>query len=275
MIIRNRQQDRDLRNCSKKLTDGLTLEPVTLPNASGWLVTGRQNPKEKIIYYIHGGGFTGACTRDRMPFISALVRDFGYNVFSVDYRLAPEFMYPCGLNDCLDGYLWLRERYKPEDILFLGESAGGNLVLSLCLLLRDRGLPLPKAVYANSPVTQLKAYTESYDRFSLREDFIVVRGILENTWGIYVAEKGAGLPYVSPLCADLESLPPVFLTVSGCECLLDDSRAMAKKLQEAGNECRLRIYPGLCHAFIVSPQMKQVRKLAYPELLDYLKQYLH
>lgn len=273
LIEGNRKQDRDVLSCPKKLLDGLRIEAVELPEASGWLVTRPENPGDKIICYIHGGGFVGACTRERMPFVAELVRTFGYNVFSLDYRLAPEFMYPCGLNDCLDGYNWLLERYAPENIVLIGESAGGNFVLTLPLLLRDRGLPLPKAVYSNSPVTQMLEEKESFKRFSLKKDFIVVEGILENTAGIYMRPEEAGEPYVSPLCAELQGLPPIFLTASACECLLDDAVAMAEKLKKEGNEVRLKTYPGLCHAFIISPQMKQVVKLAYPDLRDFLQEH--
>lgn len=274
MIEANRAQDRDIRTCKTELIEGLELNGVALPKASGWLVSKTGNQKEKIVYYIHGGGFVGACTKERMPFVSALVNDFGCNVFSIDYRLAPEFMYPCALYDCLDGYEWLLKEYAPENILFLGESAGGTLVLALSLLLRDRGLPLPKAVYANSPAAQMVEYTESYERFSLKEDFIVVKGILENTEGIYFHKEDAKDPYVSPLYGDLKGLPPVFITASECECLLDDARMMADRLREAGSDARLKTYPGLCHAFIISPQMKPVVRLAYPDLREYINEQL-
>ncbi|MBQ7058444.1 MAG: alpha/beta hydrolase [Firmicutes bacterium] len=274
LIEGNRKQDRDIRTCPEKLIRGLSIEAVELPNASGWLVTRPENPGDRIIYYIHGGGFVGACTRDRMAFVAELVRTFGYNVFSIDYRLAPEFMYPCGLDDCLDGYQWLLERFAPEDIVLIGESAGGNFVLVLPLVLRDRGLPLPKAVYSNSPVTQMLEEKESFRRFSLKEDFIVVEGILQNTAGIYMRPEEAGDPYISPLFADLHGLPPVYLTASECECLLDDAVTMAEKLKEAGNDVRLMTYPGLCHAFIISPQMKKVVRLAYPDLGEFLHKYL-
>ncbi len=275
MIQANRSQDRDITTCGKTLIGGLELTPVPLANAGGWLIAGEDNPKDKILYYIHGGGFTGACTRERMPFVSYLVRQFGYNVFSMDYRLAPEFMQPCALYDCLDGYEWLLQRYSPENILLIGESAGGTLCLSLSLLLRDKGMPLPGAVYANSPVTQMCGYTDSYEKFSLTRDFIITKGILENITGIYFREEDAKDPYVSPLYAELHGLPPVFLTASACECLLDDGRRMADKLLEAGNRAIFKAYPDLCHAFIISPQMKAVAKSsAYPDLRRYIKEQL-
>ena len=270
LIEQNRRQDRDITTCSRELIEGLSIEYVTLPNAGAWLVKRDGDPEDKIIYYIHGGGFVGACTKDRMPFVSTLARRFGYNVFSLDYRLAPEWKQPCQLLDCLDGYLWLLERYAPENIVLIGESAGGNLVLCLSMLLRDRGLPLPKAVYSNSPVTQFTEYTDSFRRCSLKTDFIVTESILENTTGIYFEAADAYDPYVSPLFGELTGLPPILLTASECECLLDDAVHMYEQLKAAGNETRLITYPKLCHAFIISPQMKKVVRDAYPDLEQWL-----
>lgn len=270
----NRVQNRDITSCPEELIGGLSIEEIPLPHASAWMVTQPDNPKDKVICYIHGGGFIGACTKARMPFVSALVKRFGYDVFSIDYRLAPEYRHPCQLEDCLDGYLRLLERYKPENIVLIGESAGGTLVLTLSLLLRDRSLPLPKAVLVNSPATQLAEYTDSYRKFSLKEDFIVTEGILENMLGVYIREDEAKDPYVSPLYGDLHDLPPVTLSVSECECLLDDSKMLYEKLLASGNGAKLLTYPKLCHAFLISPQMKRIVRDAYPDLKNWLSKYL-
>lgn len=270
----NRAQDRDITTCPKELIEGLSIEPVALPNVGAWMVTKPDNPADKIVYYIHGGGFVGACTKARMPFVSTLAKRFGYNVFSIDYRLAPEFRQPCAVNDCLDGYRYLLARYKPENIVLLGESAGGNLVVALSLLLREKGLPLPKAVYANSPAAQLVEYTYSYRKFSLKEDFIVTEGIIENMRGVYFLPGEETEPLVSPLYGNLSGLPPVTVSASECECLLDDAKQLYEKLKAAGNDARLLTYPKLCHAFIISPQMKRVVRDAYPDLEQWLKDYL-
>ena len=270
MIENNRQQNKDLFSLDKKLIDGLDIKEVKLANCSAWYISKEGNPQDKIIYYIHGGGFVNSCTRDRMSFISYVVNNFNYNIFSIDYRLAPEFMFPCAIDDCLEGYLKLLEDYKNENIVFIGESAGGSLVLSLALMLKDKGLAFPKAIYANSPATQLIEYTDSYRKFSLKRDFIVTEGIIENMEGFYHNKEDGKNPYVSPLYGDLKDLPPICLTVSNCECLLDDSLMMYEKLKEANNDVTLKTYDDLCHAFIISPQMKEVVKKAYPDLEAFL-----
>jgi epsilon-lactone hydrolase len=271
MIEDNRKQDKDVRHADKKFWEGLTIQEVSLPNCGGWLFTKEGNPSDKVVYYIHGGGFTGACTRERMRFVSTMVKRLGYNVFSIDYRLAPEFKQPSALNDCLDGYAHLLKSYQSQNIVYVGESAGGTLALTLAMLARDRGLPAPKAIYANSPATQLADITDSYRRFSLKKDFIVTSTIIPNLEGIYCEKKDAKDPYVSPLYGNLKDLPPITITASQCECLLDDAVMMYGALKAAGNDCRFMSYPGLWHAFIMSPQKRNIVKEAYPDFEAFLK----
>jgi monoterpene epsilon-lactone hydrolase len=271
MIANNRQQDRDVHHAEKKLLEGLLVQEVALPHCGAWLFTKEGNPTDKVIYYIHGGGFTGACTKDRMLFVSTMVKSLGYNVFSIDYRLAPEFKQPCALNDCLDGYSYLLATYQSGHIVYVGESAGGTLSLALAMLVRDKSLPSCKAIYANSPATQLVEITDSYRRFSLKEDFVVNSTIIPNMEGVYYESKDAKDPYVSPLYGNLKGLPSITLTASQCECLFDDSVMMYGALKVAGNDCHFMSYPGLWHAFIMSPQKHQIVKEAYPDFKAFLK----
>lgn len=271
MIHENREQNRNVFSCDSKLTQGLSIEKIEHGHDGGWLITKEGNPKDKIIYYIHGGGFSSGCTKGAMDYLPYFVNNFGYNIYSVDYRLAPEFMQPCALYDCLEGYTWLLGKFDPDNIVVMGESAGGNLSLCLAILLRDRGLPLPKAVYANSAPTQFVYYADSYHRYSLKEDFIVPLGIIDNIRDMYFLKEDEKDPYVSPLYADLKGLPPIYLAAGEYESLADDSKMFYEKLIEAGNDAKLSLYPNLDHAFIVTPYVKRVVKKAYPDLHAYLK----
>jgi epsilon-lactone hydrolase len=271
MLSGNRAQDRDVHHAKKALWEGLVVQAVSLPHCGGWLFLKEGNPTDKIIYYIHGGGFTGACTKERMGFVGAMVKKLGFNVFSIDYRLAPEFKQPCALEDCLDGYRYLLSTYASKEIVYVGESAGGSLALSLALLVRDQGLASPKAIYANSPATQLVEITDSYRRFSLKKDFIVTASIIPNMAGVYYEGDEAKNPYVSPLYANLHDLPPITLTASECECLLDDAIMMYGTLKVAGNDSHLFTYPGLDHAFIMLPEKRVNVKRAYPDFVNFLK----
>lgn len=271
LIEENRMRDTDVHHADSKFLRDLEIERVSLPHSVGWFFQKAGNPKDKIIYYIHGGGFTGASTKERMRFVSCLLNHFHYNVFSIDYRLAPEFKQPCALLDCLDGYDYLLKKYDGKDVVYVGESAGGNLAIVLAMLVRDRGMSSPKAIYANSAPAQFLEETESFRRFSLKTDFVVTANIIPNIEGIYFDKEEAKNPYVSPLYGDLKNLPPITLSVSQCESLFDDSLMLYGKLKSDGNEATLWTYPGLWHAFIMSPQKRRIVKESYPDFGRFLE----
>src|SRR5574344_737382 len=83
MIKDNQEKDTDLNNVSQKITKGCSIQEIKLSNCRGWLFRKPDNQENKIIYYIHGGGFTGASTKERIDFVLYLVNKFGYNVFSI------------------------------------------------------------------------------------------------------------------------------------------------------------------------------------------------
>src|SRR6056297_2764333 len=127
-----------------------------------WLIH-KDSPKDKVILYIHGGGFmSGSCLTHR-GHVSKIVMGTGITALLFDYCLAPEHPFPAALDDCVTAYLYLLEKgYSPENIVICGESAGGTLTLSTLKALRDNGIPFPKAAVSISPVTDLSCQAESF-----------------------------------------------------------------------------------------------------------------
>ena len=122
-----------------------------------WVVANGADPKRRILY-IHGGSWISGSLSGYRAFISRVSQAAKAVVLSVDYRLAPEHVFPAGLEDCVQAYQWMRENgpdgKEPAGATYLmGDSAGGNLALSALLKVRDSGLALPAAVIAISPAT--------------------------------------------------------------------------------------------------------------------------
>ncbi len=266
---RGAEQDYDCTTVKAKLLKGLTLEKVELPHCGAWFVSSPDNPKDRVLYYIHGGGFVYGSTRGAFPFVSHAVRKFGYNVFSVDYRLAPDHKCLDTLTDCEDGYRWLLERYAPENVITMGESAGGNLVLALPQKLRDDGLPMPGGIIASSPVVQFRYYPYSYYECSCKTDFGIIFGI-NDTADVYRGELPADHPYVSPLCGDLSGYPPVYLDASDSESLRDEARMMYVKLRENGQDAEYHELRQFFHAMLPAPMFGFVRREEYPHVLRFI-----
>lgn len=109
----------------------------------------------RIMLYIHGGAYFFGSVDTHRYMLQRHARKLKGRVFAPDYRLAPQFPFPCGLQDCLAAYLWLLKSYDPKEILLAGDSAGGGMALSLLVIMRDQGIPLPAGAILISPWVDL------------------------------------------------------------------------------------------------------------------------
>jgi epsilon-lactone hydrolase len=205
---------------------------------------------DRVVLYFHGGGYKLGSTRshrDLMTRISAAAR---CRVLGVNYRLAPEHLFPTPVHDALAAYVWLLSLGIPrKHIAVAGDSAGGGLAASLMLCLRDRRLPMPSAAVMLSAWTDLTAQGESYvTRAAL--DPIHQRGMILATARTYLGSQGHPEdPLASPLHGDLSGLPPLLLQVGNRETVLDDSTRFAEKARAAGVTVQLEIYDNMIHVF--------------------------
>ncbi|OAA64195.1 lipase esterase family protein [Niveomyces insectorum RCEF 264] len=112
-------------------------------------------PCRRVMLYVHGGAYFMGSVDEHRYQLQRHARKLKARVFAPRYRLAPQFPFPCGLQDCLAAYLHLLTLHEPSTILLAGDSSGGGMVLSMLVTLRDRGLPLPAGATLISPWVDL------------------------------------------------------------------------------------------------------------------------
>ena len=113
------------------------------------------DPGRRVMLYVHGGAYFFGSVDEHRYQLQRHARKLEARVFAPRYRLAPQFPFPCGLLDCLAAYLYLLTTQDSSTIVFAGDSAGGGMVLSLLVILRDQGLPLPAGAVLISPWVDL------------------------------------------------------------------------------------------------------------------------
>jgi len=244
-----------------KLPEGVQTRNVDLGGIPGELIWLDNEKTDKIIFYVHGGGFTTGSSCSRRVFTGAMAKEFGINVISVEYRLAPEHPYPAAIDDCMTAYKHVLNEYTADKIAFAGESAGGNLVLGLAVRANNENLPLPAAILASSPLIQYDRRFESYDK-NLDTDCIL-SNIHEEIIFNYLKDADIELlrnPVISPYYADLEGFPPVLLSVSESEILYDDSVALYNKLKQEGVDTQLSERSGMMHAYILFQSLPEAQE---------------
>lgn len=201
----------------------------------------------KIILEFHGGGFALETPGVYRALNYRFVEELNYPLIAVEYRLAPEYPFPAGLEDNFAVYDALLVDYSPEDIIFVGDSAGGGYVFSTALLARDRRVPQPGAIIALSPWLDLSNSGDSYE-FNREADFITKK-FLDNCAGWYVGDTYPNDPLISPVLADVSGLPPVYMTISTNEILMSDSITMFNKLAESDVEVFIEFATNLPHVW--------------------------
>lgn len=205
--------------------------------------------KNEVLLYLHGGGFLVGSARTGAGICGFLAKTIDCQAFSLEYPLAPESPYPAQLDSAVAAYrMLLGKGFKPEKIVVAGDSAGGNLTLTLLCKLRDLGIPLPAGAYLISPWANL---THSSPAHSLKaeSDYVLTTDDLEMMLGAYIGEEDRKNPYISPAFADLRGLPPLIIQVGSMEILLDDSLTVARNAALADVPVWLSVWPGYTHDF--------------------------
>ncbi|KAF9191498.1 hypothetical protein BGZ51_007212 [Haplosporangium sp. Z 767] len=260
------------------------------------------NENAAAVLYFHGGGYYSGSKEEHRVLIGPLVKRLGRNIriLTINYRLAPQHPFPAALVDALASYLWLQDQsvseafslgtaydgsvdadecFKPEQIIFMGDSAGGGLALSLCLLLRDHGLAQPLSVVTWSPwldLTQsLPSFQENgatdcipYEDFTHRHSGAVdmmfqhqesdgenhrlsaTKPKVRQRAQVYCPDSCLRIKYVSPLFeTDFQGIPPVLITCGSAERFANECVLLATRLEEQQQLCRIDLHEDMPHIF--------------------------
>ena len=237
-------------------------------------VTVREARPGTEVLFLHGGAYSVGSFRNYGHFTWRLGKAARARVLALDYRMAPEHPYPAALNDALAGYCWLLDQgAKPDRILLAGDSAGGGLTLALLLKLRDEGVPLPAGAVALSPWTDL-ATTGASLHTKADTDPMLVASEIPHHAAMYLGGADPRDPYASPLYGDPRGLPPTLIQAGGDEVLLDDGVRMAEKMQAAGCDVELQVWPRMPHVFQLLATVMPEAQAAVAEIARFARRVL-
>jgi acetyl esterase len=256
---------------------GVKVEERTIKGPGGHLLLRIYTPQHAasgprpLVVYFHGGGWVLGSVSMGDWMCSTVARDVDAVVVSVDYRLAPKYKFPTGLEDCYAALVWSSENAASLDadarrIGVMGESAGGNLAAVVCLLAKERGGPRIRHQALLYPATDGSMSTESYQVY---EDAIILSAADVRTFYRHYLEPDTD-PVdwrISPLHAvDHSGLPPATIAVAGHDPLHDEGILYAEELTKLGVPVTLKEYPAMPHGFANFPHLGRDAKPAFIEI---------
>ena len=253
---------------------GVKVRKLLLGNISAEISTPEKVDGEGIIMYIHGGGLVSGSAKATRGYCSMLAKYSGLRVVSINYRLAPENIYPAAVDDCEEAYLALHEMYPKAKICLTGESGGAYLTTALTIRLINKNEYAPACIIPHSTLCDMEG-TLDRSYYDIIDGTVTGPEALRYIAAVY-AGKGADLtnPEIDVKhYAYFEKFPPTYLTCDFSETLRADSEHMYKLLSEAGVDVHLTIMKNTFHACSTlgtgSPETMQLMR----DNIEFIKKY--
>ncbi len=241
----------------ERLAELLKLHPATIRETTMGGVTVREvtpavvdaGKADRALLHFHGGAYViygGEASVAEAVLGATYARS---PVLSVDYRMPPDHPFPAAVDDAVAVWKAVSADVDPRRIGVFGTSAGGGLLLSMTLRLKELGLPLPGALAPSTPWADLSGASDSY-RTNAGVDGVLpfYEGVLEGAAKLYAGDAGLGHPLVSPVLGDFSGFPPSLRTTGTRDILLSDTVRVYRAMRAAGVDARLEVYEAMSHA---------------------------
>lgn len=251
--------------------DTLSHKDKTIPVVWAYL----DNPlKSQVLFYIHGGGFIFGSADTHKHMAADIAGQLGIKAVLPNYRLAPENPYPAGFEDVVASYRALLEMgYKAKNIIIGGDSAGGGLTFALLAYIKANNLPMPACSFTFAALTNMAEEPESL-KINARSDCVLAANRFGELRDAYAPGEDLKAPYLSPIYADFTGATPVLLQASKGEMLLDDSKAMHKRLTAQGVDARLSLFDNSFHVFQILRGLVPEADQAIAEVVAFIKPHI-
>lgn len=239
------------------------LEAVALSQDTSAATSQPVKTRLPAVVYIHGGGWVLGELDHYDLLCCSLTNRSGCLVISLEYRLAPEYPFPLGLEDCLDAVAvlsqqpWTANRsadqnweLDPNRMFLMGDSAGANLCSVVIQEFLDHEQVNLQGQVLVYPVTDSRLTRPSYRRNG--EGYLLTTASMQWFWDHYCPDENSRrLPTAAPIqFPQLERMPATYIITCEYDPLLDEGNAYARKLQGAGVEVQHAEIPGMIHAFM-------------------------
>ena len=240
--------------------DVASVRDIVIPAQAGGIKARVYSPTADapgVIVYYHGGGWVVGSVDGWDASCRALAVASGCDVVSVDYRLAPEHVFPAAADDAFDALLWVAAGGHDglaagRPVVVAGDSAGGNLAAVCALRARDAGGPALAMQLLVYPVTDCDLERRSYREYD-GDEFIVNRRDMVWYWDHYAPDPATRVnPHASPLRArDLSGLPPAYVITAEHDPLREEGFEYANRLRAARVPVEHRHFGSQIHAFFM------------------------
>ncbi|MBH0119661.1 alpha/beta hydrolase [Rhodococcus sp. CX] len=230
--------------------EGVTYREDTVGGVPGIWCLPQGADASKVLLYTHGGGFAVGSASSHRKLAGHVAKALGVVSFVLDYRRAPEFGHPAQIEDGVAVFdALVADGIAPQDVTTIGDSAGGNLAISIALALLQQGKQGPGSVIAFSPWLDMENKGETLVTNDATDALITPELLAGMIAGVLGDTIDPTTPLANPLYADFTGFPRLFVTAGSVESLLDNATRLQERAESAGVDVTLSIGEGQQHVY--------------------------
>jgi epsilon-lactone hydrolase len=249
-IARQRRSDPALP--SRRLRRRVVVEEAALNGSRIFTIAPSGAKSGMHILYLHGGAFVFNITAFHWTLVTRLVRHAGCTVVVPLYPLAPEYCWKDAFDVVVPLHEQLVARVGRENLIVMGDSAGGGMALSLAQQLRDAARPLPARLILVSPGLDMTFSDPRQPELAKRDRMLDIPGLLAaGRW--YAGDLSPADPKISPLFGSLAGLPPMAVFTGTHDLLNSDAHRLKAKAAQEGASLAFFEYEGMFHVWPAAP----------------------
>jgi epsilon-lactone hydrolase len=246
----------------------VTINREIIQNANCyWFKPEKEINTNKLLIYLHGGCFVLGSVKSHQSLVSHLSEHLALPILFIEYGLAPEKPFPSAIDDIENVYKQALSEYHDYKIIFMGDSAGAGLAISVLSRLTKKGIKLPANLVMLSPWIDLTCQNNSFIE-NKDHDPILTKKALQNYTSMYVGN--AKLSDANPIESIKGRFPPTLILVGSGEILLDDSKSIYNKIADHQKKAKLTIYENQNHVWMLENVHSEESKKTIREIKEFI-----
>jgi len=236
---------------SYPVSSRVKVDKTKLAGVDTYWFTPEQVSGNEVIVYLHGGGFIYGSVKSHKAMVSHIAEAIYRKILFVEYALAPEKPFPAALNETTEVIKELIRITPDIQFALMGDSAGGNLVMSTALNLKKLGMSSPLYQVLISPWVNMETHYPSYIENEKR-DPIITKEFINYAAALYAGKESLSNPLMSPIHGVFTDFSPTLILVGAKEVLRDDSLYLHEALKKAGATSILKVFDDVTHVWTLT-----------------------
>lgn len=251
---------------SYPVNSNVEISETEISNIKCYWFQSQNSNEENIIVYLHGGSFAYGSINSHKAMVSHLAESTKSKILFIEYSLAPEHPFPVAIHEVMKVYKQILHTNPKSNITFIGDSAGGGLVVSSIHSIIEKNWELPSSVILLSPWINLKCNTNSYKTRQHLDPILTKQDLLEHAQ-YYMGNNNNG---ADPSELLFSTFPPTFLLVGTSEILYEDSKNFYDYIKTVQDKVTFKEYQNQTHVWLLTDIDSIVSKETLEDISEFV-----